>query len=261
MKKHILISFICLALCLIYGCEKENGNDFFFEDEYLSISERYERLCPDCLVPDDVIVYPEPWTLEVSESFSIPLETLECTGTCGLVETFFNQPWLALGPWCSHCSDININGIEFFNSAISQNDVIQELIKRENVVEVLLNKYLNLIDNFKETTSKPGNTQYLEMLLASDAIRPLLTKQQAEELVIISLKMIENRKKSFESLAITTSTEHILVSILFYFDYEPFINDEHFNSGSLETWLYGYKICSEEESFIEQYAIDCLKNK
>ena len=96
------------------------------------------------------------------------------------------------------------------------------------------------------------------MLLASDAIRPFLTEQQAEELMVSSLKMISVQGNYSESPNITT-TRHILVSMLLRLNYQPFMDDKCFDSGILETWLFGYKICADEKSPIEQYANDYLK--
>jgi len=241
--KLITLTSICLFLYLACGCEKEESNSYIFEDDYSSILEKYSTYT-GCLSPEDVIPYPEPWTQEVASEFEISEEILCGTSTCGLIETFFNQPWVALGPWSQQSSSLNINGIEFFNTSISQNEVIQELLKRDNAVELLSNKYVYLIENFNRTVnSKPGEIQYLEMLLASDAVRPLLTKQQSEDLIILSLKMVDLRADETETLGFT-STMHILLSTLIALDYDPLLTDVRFCSGSPETWLFGYKVCS-----------------
>ncbi len=175
-EKLSLLIFVLISI-MFTGCEKDESVYFIFEDDYSGILEKYHAY-NDCLSPVDAIPYPEPWTREVASGFEISEEILCGTSTCGLIETFFNQPWIALGPWSSISSNLKINGIEVYNTAVSQNEVIQELLERNDAIELLTNKYMNLIENFEEmVNSKPGEIQYLEMLLASDAVRPLLTRR------------------------------------------------------------------------------------
>ncbi len=242
------------------GCEKNESGNFVFENDYSVILEKYQAYT-DCLSPDDAIPYPEPWTQEAASEFEIPEEVLCGTSTCGLIGTFSNQPWIGLGPWLQTSSSLDINGIEIFNAAVSQNEVIQELLSRNDAADLLSVRYGNLIENFS-VMAKPesGEIQYLEMLLASDAVRPLLTKQQAEDLIILSLKMLDLRADKSEASG-STSTVHILLSTLIALDYDPFLTDSRFNSGSPETWLFGYKICSESPSVIAKYAEDYINSR
>jgi len=96
----------------------------------------------------------------------------------------------------------------------------------------------------------------IAMILASDNIRLSLTKQQAEKLLVVSLKISETSEKKWGYFL--NANTHIMVSALISLQYEAFLNDSCFASGSLKTDLWGYRICHDTPGLIVKYVRDYL---
>ena len=258
------IKFLTIALCLavasLYACKKEYFSDFEFEDNYITIVDELNGSYRECISPKDAVVYPEPWTQEVADTFTIPQATIENMSTCGLIQTFLNHPSAILGPWCSYCS--GGDGIIYFNSKITLNPVPAELLTRDDAFDLLLLRYINMMDELlKENDPEEINTwlaDNIAMILASDNIRLSLTKQQAEKLLVVSLKISDRFEKKWGGFL--NANAHIMVSALISLQYEAFLNDPCFASGSLKTYLWGYRICSENPGLIVKYVRDYLKS-
>ena len=188
-------------------------------------------------------------------------DELKIISTCGLIQTYFNQPWNILGPWCSICSDLSINGIQYFNDRINQDVVLLELFSRDDALNKLIGKYISAIHDLKSFESHPGYLHSFEILLASDSVNKILTDKVSKELMILAMKMIDKKKGNVEfnnenSLAVT---RHILTNILFQKQYEPFLSANLIN-GSLETFISGYKVCYDDKK-VENYALMYLTDQ
>ena len=257
-----IIKFLTIALCLavatLYGCKKDYSSDFEFEDNYIAIVDELNGSYRECISPKDAVVYPEPWTQEVAATFTIPQATIENMSTCGLIQTFLNHPSAILGPWCNYCS--GGDGIIYFNSIITLNPVPVELLTRDDAFDLLLLRYINMMEELlKENKPEKVSTwlaDNIAMILASDNIRLSLTKQQAEKLLVVSLKISETSEKKWGCFL--NANTHIMVSALISLQYEAFLNDSCFASGSLKTDLWGYRICHDTPGLIVKYVRDYL---
>ncbi len=257
-----IIKFLTIALCLavatLYGCKKDYSSDFEFEDNYIAIVDELNGSYRECISPKDAVVYPEPWTQEVAATFTIPQATIENMSTCGLIQTFLNHPSAILGPWCNYCS--GGDGIIYFNSIITLNPVPVELLTRDDAFDLLLLRYINMMEELlKENDPEKVSTwlaDNIAMILASDNIRLSLTKQQAEKLLVVSLKISETSEKKWGCFL--NANTHIMVSALISLQYEAFLNDSCFASGSLKTDLWGYRICHDTPGLIVKYVRDYL---
>ena len=257
-----IIKFLTIALCLavatLYGCKKDYSSDFEFEDNYIAIVDELNGSYRECISPKDAVVYPEPWTQEVAATFTIPQATIENMSTCGLIQTFLNHPSAILGPWCNYCS--GGDGIIYFNSIITLNPVPVELLTRVDAFDLLLLRYINMMEELlKENDPEKVSTwlaDNIAMILASDNIRLSLTKQQAEKLLVVSLKISETSEKKWGYFL--NANTHIMVSALISLQYEAFLNDSCFASGSLKTDLWGYRICHDTPGLIVKYVRDYL---
>ncbi len=258
MKK--IITLFLGTILIISSCNDKN-DDFSVEPEFNIIISKYNNINnATCTSVEDAINFPEPWTKEVSDTFRISEDKLKNTSTCGLIQTFSNQPWKILGPWCSTCSDLKINGVQYFNDRIEQNVVLRELFSREDALEKLIGRYVSNIQNLKSLEAHPGYLHSYEILLASESMNNIITNNVEDELLILALRMIELKKENPEfknenSIAIT---RHILANILFQKQFEPFLSACLIN-GFLATNLYGYNICYEGEK-VENYAKMYLRN-
>ncbi|NLD46441.1 MAG: hypothetical protein GX660_04480 [Clostridiaceae bacterium] len=257
-----IIKFLTIALCLavatLYGCKKDYSSDFEFEDNYIAIVDELNGSYRECISPKDAVVYPEPWTQEVAATFTIPQATIENMSTCGLIQTFLNHPSAILGPWCNYCS--GGDGIIYFNSIITLNPVPVELLTRDDAFDLLLLRYINMMEELlKENDPEKVSTwlaDNIAMILASDNMRLSLTKQQAEKLLVVSLKISETFEKKWGYFL--NANTHIMLSALISLQYEAFLNDPCFASGSLKTDLWGYIICREDPGLIVKYVRDYL---
>ncbi|MBK7490316.1 MAG: hypothetical protein IPI74_11065 [Bacteroidales bacterium] len=262
MKANIkfLTVALCLAVAALYGCKKDYSSDFEFEDNYIAIVDELNSSGKECISPKDAVVYPEPWTKEVADTFTIPQATIENMSTCGLIQTFLNHPAAILGPWCHYCSG-GYDGIIYFNSIITLNPVPAELLTRDDAFDLLLFRYINMMKElFKENDPEKVSTwlaDNIAMILASDNIRLSLTKQQAEKLLVVSLKISETSEKKWGYFL--NANTHIMVSALISLQYEAFLNDPCFSSGSLKTDPWGYRICHDNPGLIVKYVRDYLK--
>jgi hypothetical protein len=154
MKTTLKILIFVISASLIVGCE-----DLTEEHSILAkangIIASYTQNNHLCSSVDDAISYPNPWTLTEMQTFTIDETVLKNTSTCGVIQTFFNQPWNKIGPWCTHCSDLTINGVEYFNSRINHNGVISELFSREDALQKLIGKYAGIIQDLKAWENIP----------------------------------------------------------------------------------------------------------
>jgi hypothetical protein len=212
-----------------------------------------------CSLADDAIIYPEPWSNEVSETFTISDTRLKNTSTCGLIQTFFNQPWNRLGPWCSFCSNLSLNGVQYFNDRIDRDTVLNELFSREDAKEKMIGKYLGIIQNINSLSEHPGLLYSFELLLSSEKFYSLLRETDCNDIMLLTLSMIEVKKSSsdFNNETSLSASRHIIAGILLRKNYEPFITACSTNEG-LETNLFGYKVCYDNGK-VENYAKLYLK--
>lgn len=261
--KMILKVLICISLytILIYSCKKDSDEDIILSEADNIIALYSVKTNFDCSLTEDAISYPNPWTVEAANTFTVTEDELNITSTCGLVQTFFNQPWNILGPWSSTSSDISINGLRYFNDRINQDAVLLELFTRDDALDKITGKYIAAIKDLKSFEDHPGFLFSFEILLTSDKINKILTDKVSKELMILAMKMIDIKKGNVEfnnenSLAIT---RHILANILFQKQYEPFLSANLIN-GSLETFISGYKVCYDDNK-VENYARMYLTNQ
>ncbi len=261
--KMILRSLTSLFLFvgLTSGCQDEVGKDDSILDKANDIIAAYSSQ-PNfaCFLVDDAITYPEPWTEEAANTFTVTEDSLNNTSTCGLIQTFLNQPWNILGPWCSTCSNLSMDGMQYFNDRINQDKVISELFSREDGLDKLIGKYVSIIQDLKSWEEHPGYLYSYEILLASEKMNEILADTISKELMILSMKMLDIKKGNSEflhenSIAIT---RHILVNILVQKNFEPLFSD-YMADGFLETFISGYKICYDGDK-VETYAKMYLKN-
>jgi len=261
--KMILKSLTSLFLFvgLASGCQDEVGKDDSILDQANDIITAYSSQ-PNfaCFLVDDAITYPKPWTEEAANTFTITEDKLNNTTTCGLIQTFFNQPWNMLGPWCSTCSDLTINGIQYFNDRIKQDVVINELFSQDDVLEKLIRRYVDIIQDIGSMETNPGYLHSFELLLASESMNEILTNTVSDELLILALKMMEVKKNTieFNNENSFAATRHILANLLLWKQFDPFFT-AYVKNGSLETGLSGYKICYNDKA-VENYAKMYLTN-
>lgn len=240
----LIINSLILFLIIALACQKAVDYNPFInqvDDIIVSYSDDYNF---DCSLVEDAIIYPEPWTNEVANTFTIAKDELKSITTCGLIQTFFNQPWNILGPWCIICSDYSIDGVQYFNDRVREDAILTELFSRENVSDKLIGKYIGFIKDIETAEEHQGHFHSYEILLSSELMNEILTDSVAYELMVLALKMIAVKKenavfKTENSLAIT---RHILTNILFQEKYEPFLLD-CLVDGALETSISGYKVC------------------
>lgn len=255
-----ILAGLALFASLTSGCRHETENDpILYEANNIIASYSSSKPNFACSFVEDAIIYPEPWTEEAADTFGITGEELKNTTTCGLIQTFFNQPWNILGPWCSTCSDLSIDGMQYFNDRVNQDIILSELFSREDALDKLIGKYIGTILNLTSMEEHPGFLYSFEILLASELMSEILTDIAGKELMILVLRMIDVKKGNNEfsnenSIAIT---RHILANILFQKEFEPFLSACLIN-GSLETFLLGYKVCYENKK-VEEYAKMYLK--
>lgn len=211
----------------------------------------YQGICGPV---SDAIRYPEPWTKEVMETFVIPNETIREMSSCGLLETYLGNPDRFVGPWNTISSDLNFPGVSAFNSTVRNDEVVTELMKRNDCFAVLTTKYQFVIEQQTETS---GKEQCFEMLLASDACMSVLSNKERVQFMNMALKMIERDKTS------QIETRHILVAVMKSFNYTPFLAEAEKNlyaafsladksRNGFSEWLKGYDICSYD--VVEVYA-------
>ncbi len=235
---------LVLSLSLIYGCQDKTENEPILYETNSIIASYSSKPNFDCSFVEDAVIYPEPWTEEEAGSFTITENELKNITTCGLVQTYFNQPWNMLGPWCSTCSDLSMDGMKYFNARVNQDIILSELFSREDAIDKLIGKYIGVIQNVTSMEEHPGYLYSFEILLASELMSEILTDTAGKELMMLALKMISVKKGNTEfnhenSLAIS---RHILVNVLLQKQYEPFLSSSVIN-GSLETYIAGYKVC------------------
>lgn len=254
--KMILKVLICVSIftSLISSCQKDSDEDLILSEADNIITSYSDKINLDCSLAEDAISYPNPWTEESADTFTVNEDELNIISTCGLIRTFFNQPWNILGPWCSTCSDLSINGMQYFNNRINQDVVLLELFSRDDALNKLIAMYISAINDLKSFESNPGYLYSFEILLASDSENKILTDKASKELMILAMKMIDVKKGNVEfssenSLAIT---RHILANILLQKHYGPFLSANLIN-GSLETFISGYKVCYNDNK-VENYA-------
>ncbi len=265
--KKTIVSFLML-LTLLSSCKK-TIKDELIKDE--SIKNRADQVINiymnrshssecDCklFLASDAIVYPNPWTEEIARSFSISNTRLKNMSTCGLIQSYINQPWNILGPWCCTCSNYTSNGMDYFNDKIANNLITTELFSRTDMIEKLLIRYICYIQNLESIVDKPGTLHSFELLLASKAFNDVLSKTISEQLLILATKMIDVKKAHLKfnephSLAIT---RHIMLNILLK------SNTNLISKESLKVGMLGYEICYENnkvETLSEKY-LNELKN-
>jgi hypothetical protein len=254
-----ILTFLFLS-SVILGCEEltEEHSILIQANDIIASYSQNNLLCSSV---DDAISYPDPWTLTDVQNFTIEETILKNTSTCGLIQTFVNQPWNVIGPWCTHCSDLTMNGIEYFNNQINNNGVISELFSREDALYFLIGKYVSIIQDLKAWEKHPGYLSSFEMLLASGKMNEILTDTACKELMILAMKMLDQKKGRVElgtdgSFGIT---RHILVNIFLMKQYEPFLSAYEVD-GSIETWISGYKVCYSDTKKIDDFVKMYLKN-
>lgn len=232
MKNAVV--FLIMMQMIFTACSRE-PQDMSFETFLIDwdLQHIYQKTCT---AVTDAVVYPVPWTKEIAGTFTISDETIFAMSTCGLLETWCNHPVRVLGPWCSSCSNKNLPGVSDFNNSLRADRVAVELFKRDDCIAVLMNKYLTVIQENKETN---GRQISFEMLLASDLCMSVLNEKEKIQLMAMAL---ENTKR-------TTETRHIMAAIMRTCAYTPFLDEV---GTSWEESTFGYEICFTE--IVEKYA-------
>jgi hypothetical protein len=251
--KTTLKILIILISSLITGCEDltEEHSILVQANDIIASYTKNNLLCSSV---EDAIPYPDPWTLTDAQNLTIDETILKNTSTCGLIQTFINQPWNVIGPWCTHCSDLKMNGIEYFNNQINNNGVISELFSREDALYFLIGKYVSIIQDLKAWEKHPGYLYSFEMLLASGKMNEILNDTACKELMVLAMKMLDQKKGSDE-LGTDSSfgiTRHILVNIFLMKQYEPFLS-AYAVDGSIETCISGYNVCYSDTKKIDDF--------
>ena len=252
---------LIVAAIILFACT-ETQFDSQLDPEFDKIVNRYITTdhCIDNL-ESDAIIYPVPWTKEIADTFTVTEAKVKNISTCGLIQSYYYQPWNILGPWCNYCSDFTLDGIQFFNDGINDNIVLNELFKREFVLNKLITTYISFIQDLSSTQDHPGRLHSYEILLASKKMDNIYLESTSTELIILCLKMLEEKKESFEfnnqnSFAVT---RHIIVDVLIRNEFEPFLSSSQIN-GTLERNLNGFAICYDGEK-VENYARLYLNNQ
>ena len=250
----LIINSLILFLIIALACQKAvDYNPIIHQADDIIMSYSDDSNF-DCSFVEDAIIYPEPWTNEVANMFTIAKDELKSISTCGLIQTFFNQPWNILGPWCTICSDYSIDGVQYFNDRVIKDAILTELFSREDALNKLIGKYIGFIQDIETAEKHQGLLNSYEILLSSELLNEILVDSVADELMVLALKMIAVKKenslfKADNSLAIT---RHILTNILLQKRYEPFLTDCLVDS-ALETSISGYKVCYDSDR-VENYA-------
>lgn len=231
MKRAVY--FIMVMQLIFTACSRDSFDTFLRDWDYQE----------NCTSVTDAVVYPEPWTNEVAESFFISDETILAMSTCGLFETWWNYPPRVLGPWCMICSNSKLPGVSDFNNSLHVDRVTVEFFKREDCIAVLMNKYHTVIRENKEPN---GRQKSLEMLLASDLCMSILNEKGKNQLMAMAL---ENTGRAAE-------TRHIMAAIMRTCAYAPFLDEVGTN---WEESTSGYEICFTD--MVEKYAKQYLNEQ
>ncbi|MDR2910337.1 MAG: hypothetical protein LBV47_03085 [Bacteroidales bacterium] len=195
-----------------------NSSDAFeaFIEQQEAIINSYENICPPVT---DAIDYPEPWTVDIAKTFVIPDETINSMSTCGLLATLLEHPENGMfRPWCTYCSNSELPGVTMLNDELRENKVAVELFKRDDYFSVLASKYLTIIEK-KEYYY--GQTEYFEMLLASDMCMSMLNENEKIQLMVMALKKATSKSESIG----VNETCHIMVAVMQSCNYILFKKD------------------------------------
>jgi hypothetical protein len=198
-----------------------------------------------CRSVPDAVQYPSPWTKETEDTFVIPDATIQSMSTCGLLDSWLNHPLRLLGPWCTECSSLEIQGVTRFNDMLANDKIAVELLGRSDYMPVLAAKYMSVIAQKEEKT---GRIQCFEMFLANDACISAMDGDERRRFLVMALKMIEKEKEH------ANETRHIMVGIMKAYNYTPFLEEttsEKYHNG-FDEWLEGYNICRFD--VVEKYA-------
>jgi hypothetical protein len=237
MKKSVY--FVIVMQILFTACSNDFDNQQESFDAFLitwDLQNVYQGICTSVT---DAVTFPEPWTEEVAETFTISDEIILKMSTCGLLKTWWDYPPRILGPWCSICSNSMLPEVSNFNNSLRADRVAAELFKRDDCTAVLKNKYLSVI---RENQEPNGRQLSFEMLLASDMCMSILNKKEKIQLLAMALK---NTKCG-------TETRHIMAAIMRACNYAPFLDELGTN---WEESTSGYEICFTDtvEKYAKQY--------
>ena len=230
--------FIFIVLLALTACDKDSLDSSSSFDTFLDNWEPLKSYQNGCISATDAIKYPEPWTLEVAETFVISDETILSMSTCGLLQTWLDYPPRALGPWCTYCSNLNLPGITIFNNDLQADNIAMELVGRNDCVTVLMSKYLSII----KTKEKPsGKERTFEMLLASDICMSVLNEK--EKILFMAMAL---EKMSYETDPVN-ETCHIMVAIMQACNFTPFLEEVGKN---LRETMLGYTISNASDGLL-----------
>ena len=261
MNNFLRYFTLTITPLVLFSCS-EMQYDFQYHDEFDRIVEKYPKWDNCWSKPaKDIITYPEPWTKEVADTFKLSETKVKNTSTCGLIQSYFFQPWNVLGPWCTICSNSSIDGIQYFNDRITGDAVVNELFNREDALDNLMTTYIWFIQDLYSMQNNPGQLHSFEILLASKKMKDINAESSSNDLIVLCLKMLEEKKKikEFNNNNSFANTRHIIVDILLRSEFEPFLS-ENIKDGTLERNLNGYVVCHENTK-VEEYAKLYLKNE
>jgi len=214
MKKTIY--FVLIMQLTLTACQKTPINTHSFE----AFLEEWAMLTPYqdvCTSATDAIKLPENWTEDDLENFVISDETVRLMSTCGLLITLLEHPTNRMtGPWCTHCSSLELPGITMFNDRLRADRIAIELFTRNDCFAVLASKYLHIL---KEDRESNFQIQYFEMLLASDLSMVALSKKERILLMAMALERQINKDELFPG------TPYIMIAIMKFSDYAPFMKE------------------------------------
>jgi len=224
MKNSInFILSIILALAL-NGCSADLDNSQDFDTDFNELLIKWELSYQNvCTTVEDAVKLPEPWNVDVARTFIIPDETIRSMSTCGLLDTYLTFP-----------SYPDPNGGNFFNPAITEfnanlqeNKVALALFERSDYFPVLASKYLTCIKEIKQMEKNSHDRIFedvddLEWLLASDMCMKVTDEKEKNQLMAMALAFEEKSKINGHILL---NSYNIMIAIMLWCDYDPFIKE------------------------------------
>ena len=203
IKQLSLLSLATIAV--MCSCQKDEPVGLNYERYSLSIGETRSvdylttldsDECMGIVRPTDCYTYPylpgtDAWNelhnqglQVVHEACKIPEDILRILSTEAVVQAFFDFPFI------SEIYAYN-SMLEGFNSMTNKNSAYAEILKRDDVASILVERYVN----YKAVGCDAAiyHTPELELLLAQPEIYNMLDKNQCKEIVKEALNKISAR--------------------------------------------------------------------
>ncbi len=205
MKAKLLLVSSMMLACVASCSESKDEPTVNYEKYSLSLgntrSVDYQTTlesdeCMGIVRPADCYTYPclpgtDGWKelhyhglLGVYEACKIPQDILKSLSTEAVIQAFFDYPFI------SDYYAFN-SMLEGFNSMTNKNSAYAEILKRDDVASILVERYVN----YKAVGCDAAiyHTPELELLLAQPEIYNMLDKNQCKEIVKEALNKISAR--------------------------------------------------------------------